>query len=238
MPNNAIYAGDAIYGRVRGVIDHNFFDNPSKDVFGGDWGYGIIVFGTASSAKTPVWNQDITQFLGKYETAPAGIPLVYIEDNTFYRHRHAIASNQGTWYVARYNTFYEPRPKNYGIIDVHGCAGTGYGGGRGLEAYNNIIHGAVGYSASQAFWLRGGGGAVFNNEITGCLYGVMLSAREPSAPDYTQIRDLWIWSNTGAPFNPGDWGYVEGVDYFLRAPTLTEDGFTYTPYPYPHPLTV
>jgi len=237
MPNSAIYAGDTVYGRVRGVIDHNFFDNPSKDIFGGDWGYGVIVFGTASSAQTPTWNLNITQFLGKYDTAPSGIPVVYIEDNIFYRYRHAIASNQGAWYVARYNTFYEPRPKNFGIIDVHGSAADGYGGGRGLEAYNNRIYGAEDYSASQAFWLRGGGGVVFNNEIIGCLYGVMLFG-ETSAPAYAQIRDLWIWNNTGAPFNAGSFGYVEDEDYFLRAPTPTQDGFNYTSYPYPHPLTL
>src|SRR3990172_7467113 len=107
FPNIAISVGSA--NGARGVIDHNIIDNPYKDVYGGNWGYGIVV----SSTNYWDWDSDITHFLGKYETAPSNFPVVYIEDNTFSRTRHAIASNQRGWYVVRYNTFTEPRPRNF-----------------------------------------------------------------------------------------------------------------------------
>ena len=54
------------------------------------------------------------------------------------------------------------------------------------------------------------------------------------------MNDLWIWGNTfenvATPFHNADGYYVENVNYFLRAPNQAQDGFTYTPYIYPHPL--
>jgi hypothetical protein len=34
------------------------------------------------------------------------------------------------------------------------------------------------------------------------------------------------------------YNFTENVNYFLRAPNQQQDGFTYAPYPYPHPLTL
>ncbi len=228
FPQMAIYVGNTITGTTRGVIDHNIFDNPYKDTYGGGmWAYGIVINGQAWS-----WDNSIDSFLGKYETAPSRFPIVYIEDNNFSRCRHAIASNQGAWYVARYNIIREERPKNFGSIDVHGSAGGGSPGGRGLEAYNNTIIGSVGYDAAQAFWIRGGGGVIFNNTMQNILYGVGLY-KDVDNPLY-YVKDLYIWGNNingGALINNYA-GYTEGVDYFLSVKS------GYTPYPYPHPLTL
>lgn len=214
----------AIYTRYeggghKGVIDHNIIDNPYKDTVGGNWAYGIIV--TAYYNVPNLW-KPIDYYLGKYVDN-----VVYIENNLFRRCRHSIASAEGGYYVVRYNTFEEPRPKNFGIIDVHG----GDPGGRGLEAYNNTIKGAQGNGASEAFWIRGGGGCIFNNTMINISLGIGLYV-ESENPIY-QVKDLYIWNNAmdgGALLgNYGD--YTENVDYFLYAKP------NYTPYQYPHPLT-
>jgi len=230
FPNQAIGVTAFDTGTTRGVIDHNYFDNSYKDtsppVGGWWWAYGIVVAGKAGA-----WDNNIADFLGKYETVPSGFPVVYIEDNIFSRCRHAIASNQGAWYVARYNTFNEGRPQNFGNMDVHGAGGGSKPGGRGLEAYNNTIIGSSGYNAAQAFWIRGGGGLIYNNAMHNILYGIGLF--NESGPSQSQVHDLYIWGNTmdsGTLLNPQN--YTQDTDYFLYA----RPG--YTPYAYPHPLTL
>lgn len=207
------------HGYNRGVIDHCDIDCPYKDraTVWTTWSYGIGVNGPG---REDTWNEDINFYLGKYEESQW---VVYIEDCTFSRCRHAIAGGAGAWYVVRHCKFTEPRPKNFGVIDVHG-------GGRGLEAYDNLIIGAADYPGSQAFWIRGGGGTIFNNTIQGCGYGVMLSA-DPGIQEKYKVKDMYIWNNTqdgGTPLTTGD--YIENVDYFL----YEKPG--YVPYPYPHPL--
>ncbi len=71
---------------------------------------------------------------------------------------------------------------------------------------------------------------------------------------HQQPSGWWVWGNTGSDkltperlVEPTCWGgcgeavaqscIKEGEDYFERAPTIADDGFTYTPYPHPHPLT-
>jgi len=210
----------------RGVIDHNIFDNPYKETMENpQWGYGIIVV-AYHGIKDIIW-KPLDYYLGKYEDN-----VVYIEDNIFHRCRHSIASNEGGYYVARYNVFDSPIPPNFGIIDVHGVSGSGEMGGRGLEAYNNIIIGAKGYEASQAFWIRGGGGVIFNNTMQNILYGIGLYKENPNSEYW--VKDLYIWNNSmdrGELINNSG-NYTENVDYFLYEKP------DYTPYPYPHPLTL
>lgn len=229
FPCTAISVTNSHTGTTTGVIDHNILDNPYKDIYGGIWGYGVSI-----SGKTLWSDYDITHFLGKYDDAPIGHPIVYLEDNVFSRCRHAIACNQGAWYVARYNTISEERIKSYPSMDVHGTAGAGYPGGRGLEAYHNLIIGSVGYTAAIAFGIRGGGGVIFNNEMQNIGKGILLENESAyGSPDYAQVHELYIWNNTmdrGTPLDPK--GYIENIDYFLY-----ERG-GYIPYPYPHPLTL
>lgn len=228
--NMAIYVG--YYSR--GVIDHCIFDNPYKDMYNGMmWGYGVVVSGDYNS-----WDNDITKYLGKYETAPPYATVAYIEDCSFSRCRHMVASTQSAWYVIRYCIIDNNRPENYGSIDVHGASSSTTPGGRGLEAYNNVITGTSGYSVAQAFWIRGGSGVIFNNTLQNILYGVGLY-RDSEISTY-QVQRLYIWGNTmvGGTLINNYAGYTENSNYFLRAPSQQQDGFTYTPYPYPHPLTL
>jgi hypothetical protein len=59
-----------------------------------------------------------------------------------------------------------------------------------------------------------------------------------------KVQESYIWNNTLTRVGDeltvysvcGDGAIAEGTDYFRRAPTQADDGFTWTPYPYPHPL--
>lgn len=227
----------------RGVIDHCDFDNPYHDIIPGytEWGYGIIV-----TYDYVTWVEDINSLLGHYDGLDQ---VIYIEDCTFSRCRHAIASNGGGYYVVRHCTLEEPRPPHYYIVDIHGVSGEGGIGGRGLEAYDNIIKGCeyrdpithepTGYWHSIAFCLRGGGGVIFNNTIIDCEWGITLSLGESGQQERCKVKDLYIWNNQMMKQNApsegtyiGPDGFTEGVDYFLK------ERVGYTPYPYPHPLTL
>jgi hypothetical protein len=203
----------------RGVIDHCNIKCLYKDTIGGSWGYGVVV----SSVNYWDWDDDITHFLGKYETIPTLFPIAYIEDCYFYKCRHAVASNQLGWYVFRYNTVYQEWNS---AVDVHGSSPTG-AGGRGGEVYNNYIIAPIGVG------FRGGSGVIFNNTGGSPIWVMKDIEGTPLRP----LNKLWIWSNDGEFVNY-DGYYKENVNYFLRAPNQQQDGFTYTPYPYPHPLTL
>jgi hypothetical protein len=206
---------------LRGVIDHCSFDNPYKDdpsVPGEKkWGYGIIVGGDSST-----WNE-IDYYLGQYNGKNN---IVYIEDCDFNRCRHCVASSGSrAWYVVRHCDFTDPR--KYGMIDVHGS----YAGGRGLEAYDNIID-SNNNSQSNPFWIRGGGGVIFNNTMKNQPNPAIVLTTEGTG--IQAVQDLWIWDNT--LINVGEGlldpdGFTENVDYFLH------EKADYIPYPYPHPLT-
>jgi hypothetical protein len=228
FPNSAITVSSDSTHICRGVIDHNFIDNPYKDVIGGAWAYGIII----SSNHYTEWDEDITHLLGQYESIPVIFPTAYIEYNTFNRCRHSVASNQLGWYVFRYNN--ATQTNNNSIIDVHG-AGETAAGGRGLECYNNILTGGS-YGAA----LRGGSGVVWGNTIRNTAIGVQV-AKDITGTPLRPMSDLYIWGNTyenvATIFRNADGYYVENVNYFLRAPSQAQDGFTYSPYQSPHPLT-
>jgi hypothetical protein len=223
FPGTAVVQLDYSGQTSRGLIDHC-----------GDWAwaYGVMPQGQAGA-----WDDNIAHFLGQWDNSPAGFPILYVEDCHFSRCRHCIASNQGAWYVVRYNLMDNSRPMNFAPIDVHGTGGGTAPGGRGLEAYNNTIIGTPGYGSAQPFWIRGGGGAIFNNRMLNAWLGIEL--RNEGGTQLYEVRNMWIWGNTmdrGTLINNSG-NYTEGVKYFLRAPNSSQDGFTYTPYPYPHPLT-
>jgi len=209
----------------RGIIDHCVFDNPYKERIGGDWGYGIIVWGDN------IW-RSMDYYLGQYD---GKVNIAYIEDCTFSRCRYATAGNAGGWYVFRHNTVYIS--PNYGSwaksgIDVHE-GGTSWPGGRGFEAYANTFYGTDAYQ--QAFKVRCGGGVVFNNTISNIYEAVWLLKADWTTSEQNYVKDLYIWSNTlsnvDLPISK-DGFYQENIHYFLYA----RPG--YIPYPYPHPLTV
>lgn len=218
--SRAVGAGNGFKGINRGVIDHCDFDNPYKDIIGGAWGYGIIVWGDGET-----WEPDINNLLGHYDDVNN---VVYIEDCNFSRCRYGVAGNGLGFYVVRYSTVTECRPTHWAGFDVHAAPG-----GRGIEAYNNTIIGPEyvgGGYAAQGFKIRGGGGVIYNNTITNCSRGIWLI--KEGEDEQKWVHDLWIWSNTKnmGTMVVNDGGYVENQDYFLTQKS------EYTPYPYPHPL--
>jgi hypothetical protein len=188
-------------------------------------GYGIQVDGTSYAEN---WIDDITQILGNYDY---GAPVTFIEDSYFTRWRHCVASNQGAHYVFRHNII----ENSFGFGDLD-CHGGGYGnrgvGTRAAEIYNNIIR----YPIYKYLWntsnvgvmyfLRGGGGVMFNNTITDYSY-ILQVAQEGEDPFYYP-RDWWMWNNVlnnSGAINP------DGIENY-HAEALQG----YSPYTYPHPL--
>jgi len=239
------------YGDVitRGVITHCDFINtnglpmgPGAIAYGPNvLGYGVQVDGFG---EPEAWIDDISQVLGKYDY---GQPVVYIEDCYFSRWRHCIASNQVGHYVSRYNIFDE-YTQGFGDVDAHGAGYGNHGTGtRAIEVYNNTFMTptpADSWTMATVFH-RGGGGVYFNNTVKSgrgaFVYfsndGTEWNPRSEVEKYFT--NDIWIWNNnissgvtTIIKYDP-EGLIIEGVNYHLNAPT-----FNYTPYPYPHPLTL
>jgi len=113
-------------------------------------------------------------------------------------------------------------------------------GTRAIEVYNNLIINAIRFA--DGIYIRGGGGVIFNNTFGGGTYSrfVYLTNEAPEWGSKVWCNNIWIWSNTlsegcqeiyeSDPNNQ----ITEGINYF-RFPPHT---FNYTPYPYPHPLTL
>ncbi len=229
-----------------GLIDHCIIDNPYKNIYWNItgyyplWGYGFIVNG--AGWNDGIW-RDKSEIFGKY-----GPEIVYIEDNSFARCRHDIAAaGQGSdaYYVARYNNFTDNVREHYcSFIDAHP-------GARGFEAYNNnFINVPLDYRSLGSSWGSinnrastpySGSGLFYNNRIEKCSVGVLFTS---ISTDKEKVDGWWVWGNTLVNTNTlvsiGSSNYPirENIEYFLRSPNQDQDGFTYTPYQYPFPLTV
>lgn len=98
---------------------------------------------------------------------------------------------------------------------------------------------------------RGGYGFYFGNsyyqpEKAPNFQSIFIWLREESqdpAGEIGIIEQSYIWNNTATNASSeftasGNSNHTptENVDYFLRAPNQSQDGWTYTTYPYPHPL--
>jgi len=227
---------------VYGVIDHNeFYSNATTD---------IVFYGDSDEAYTrPV----------ELGTANA----LYIEDNLFVYETsplnpgaaHAVASNDGSRYVFRYNTIESYVTGAPGSpVDVHGLCSGGNRGSFSYEIYGNTINSNSSGGFYRGMFIRGGTGVIFDNVMTGIIqHPIHLSNYRSWAsfcsfgggacteyPCKDQIYGLYIWNNThnGSLVTAGihDEGLVsehvqEGRDYFH----MEKPG--YTPYIYPHPLT-
>jgi len=208
----------------QGVIDHNEFDNTYKEQTGTwNWGYGLNL-----QAGSFAW-EPLNDLLGQYKDG-----VVYIEDNVFQRGRYAVASNTAAFYVFRYNdVMVSPTYGTFGKagVDVHEGDPIYYGG-RGLEAYNNIIRRGGDYG-NQAFKLRGGSGVVYNNTIIDVSTGIWLLKAEWAIEEQNYIKDLYIWDNeyqgVGTQLSKDEF-YNENEHYFF----YEKPG--YFPYTYPHTL--
>jgi hypothetical protein len=224
--------GNKIQGHPKGVVYNNeFIDN----LYNNGFGYGIQLAGDEN---------DWTLSLGSDNA-------VFIEDNYFDRNRHAIASNNASRYVFRYNTIVN-NWYPWWAIDVHGLAAWPRGS-RSYEIYGNTITGGIEWDTgnSHSTWgigIRGGDGVIFDNSFSGVSLKEILITIEGTAnrgyPLRDQTRDLWIWNNTsdGNPVTQVSLGWnddmrttnaeylQEGRDYhFQQKPG-------YRPFTYPHPL--
>lgn len=230
-----------------GVLDHNLVDNPYKlSGSGWVWGYGFYSRGNMKPdhGANGNWNNDITDFAGVYGNVDA-TTIMYVEDSKFLRTRHATDAIQGSWNVVRFSLFEYAYPC-WGDIDLHGSQ-TWYSG-RGMEVYNNTIIGTTNYGGISpqnlgGVRLRGGSALVFNNNVTYTQNSLYQTLMVLDDFDYsvtyaiTNIHQTYIWDNTvtnGSALRVSQG--TENTDYSLRAPNQAQDGFTYTPYPYPHPL--
>jgi hypothetical protein len=233
-----VYNGDDPAIICRGVIDHCEFVNTSgnpcgpggiimwKDgVYPNCVGYAMAPNGTGQAR---FWDDNVANVLGKYGRT------VVVEDCYFKRWRHVVAANQGAHYVFRHNTI--EADCGFGSLDCHGG---GYGregvGTRAVEVYDNTIKPPLPeYPWKQGHFFRGGCGVIYNNTVEGYKYFVCFSNEGPHERYWP--KNVWIWNNTLGPgcaeVSPGK--SKVGVDYFRHAPHT----FKYTPYPYPHPLTL
>lgn len=229
------HAGLSIRGRdARGVVyASDFLSNYKCQPTPVDClGYGVVIAGDADPPRPPL-------ALG---TADA----VFVEDNYFHDNRHGVASNYGSRYVARHNTFVTtPRTRNFGMVDAHGRQDGSSQGSRSWEIYANILRmESPSMIAADGISLRGGDGVIFGNTLEAGIAYVASLRNETCSGAYPladQIREAYVWDNDWNPipgYNPDSiWvsanclPYLqEGRDFFRFA------RIGYLPYTYPHPL--
>lgn len=226
-----------------GVIDHNVFVNTygNPGLMNYDartLGYGVGLRRWASD----VWDYDVSNIHGKYTNY-----TVFIEDNYFSKWRHSVCSNDGFHVVFRHNIV--ERDYAIGSVDGHGSYADDshpYAvGTRAYEVYDNIFRDpdTTWTKVPWALNIRGGSWIVFNNTLIG--YNALCDLNNdwgnyaPYCPQ-CHINQTYIWNNSlgGANIIKYNSDNTQDVHYFLRAPNLQIDRWVYTPYPYPHPLTL
>jgi hypothetical protein len=224
----------SVPGRQTGVIYNNiFYDNWFINL-----GYGVSVIGDKNS-----WNNTVS--LG---TSNA----IFVEDNYFQLQRHCTTANNGANYVARYNTV-KDNYQDAWSFDAHGKTPSWPRGTQSYEIYNNTINNSI--TRWGGVGIRGGGGVVWGNTMSGVTHGVHIYLENPGYnldtagyPALDQIgnpMDLYIWGNsitstgtaiyqdatsTSYTSHPITWWIQQSRDYYLT------QMFGYTPYTYPHPL--
>lgn len=230
------YSAVTVAGDASGVIYRNRFVH--NFVMG--LGYGVSVYGDGSYPAQPR--------LGRPR-------MVFVEDNTFFDNRHAIASNSGSHYVFRYNRVKSSaRAQWQAQVDAHGT--TEYGpGSRSWEIYRNTFTSVSALRGRGAYFigLRGGDGVVWGNTFDEreYPYWVTIEKYQPCSwfwshygsqgkPVPGQTRAGYFWNNPGQKMTiqsaETGWGcdwrpYLRrGHEFFYRKLP------GYTAYPYPHPL--
>lgn len=156
-----------------GLICNNEFYHNSKGFDGNELGYGVEVYGDNDK-----WIDSVTFGSNNF---------IFIEDNIFDHHRHAIAAGGAGLYVARHNNIINSFI--YHAVDTHdGKGGTPSNGNfystRAIEVYNNIITNtkyrngnlidpgnSIDTLTERAIAIRGAEAVVFNNTISGFRFG-------------------------------------------------------------------
>jgi len=163
---------------ARGLICKNQFYRNAKGFDGLGLGYGVVVYGDNNKwVPNPKFGSN---------------NFIFIENNTFDYHRHAIAAGGCGLYVARYNTITNniiAQDNSTHAIDAHEARGGKLGNGnyfstRAIEVYNNTILNTTFYGGKpivsgqkasmlieRAIAIRGGEAVVYGNTIKGYRFG-------------------------------------------------------------------
>ena len=239
----------------RGVIDHCVVDNPYKlSGSGWLWGYGFYAGNDWYHNHFSSWSSNVSLYAGHYGDMPSYTTVMVVEDCHMLRCRHATDGIEGAWGIIRFNLIESSLPP-YGDADSHGSAS--WVSARGFEVYSNTFletpldDGDYG-NGDIAVRLRDGSGLVYNNDfvvsprnIVGSkpAYFIYLDNDDATGGNLwpmTYLNDTYIWSNSfeGSNFLNNQGGYIQNVNYYLRAPNQAQDMFSYTPYAYPAPITM
>jgi hypothetical protein len=215
-----------------GVIDHCKFINSNGVAY--PWGDRTVDYGVYVS-RGGGWNPDsqpaqsVSQTLGNYTDH-----TVFVEDCYFETWRHCVVCRQGGHVVVRRSTIYNDI--GYGSVDIHGDSA-----GVALEVYDCNITMAT--DAWYAMMVRAGFGVAANNVVGGGAYKYFIEFVDESANSTYWVNHFYVWNNTMisgctpiTEYDPSG-NITENVDYFLRAPSQEQDGWTYTPYRYPFVFT-
>jgi hypothetical protein len=177
---HALQAADGLIYNNEFIDNHH--PNPRPDPVPGrrrvsSLGYGVEVRADPASVWVP-------------DPPPGSSGFVFIEDNYFAGHRHAVAGGGGGLYVFRHNLV--DRSLTAHAVDAHGAGKHGNDlSTRFYEVYCNTLvratsreAGAGGFTLPNfAMAFRGGEGVVFENTTRGFPTGVRLAVEVP-APGY------------------------------------------------------
>ncbi len=235
------------YGN-RGCIDHNLMINTNIErlALGANPFHDNTALYALNLAGDNVMNAHNYENYGKYTPTSW-----YVEDNYVDGWITTACTNNAAHVVVRNNVC---RNLSYGVAYNHSNEINGHGG-QSLEIYNNDAE-RTGFFSTYFASCGNNGVLVFNNTARG--FGdaadplndwkalvVLRSSYGPQFHNLQKIHDVYIWGNilsggtdivdvqANAQGNPAP---VENVDFFLRAPSLAQDGWAYKPYTYPHPL--
>jgi hypothetical protein len=125
-------------------------------------------------------------------------------------------------------------------------------GTNAVEIYDTRISSTAVVNGA-AILIRSGFAAVYDNQVKNRRYGIGIAVEDSPQwprgaadyPVYHQPGSVFIWNNALHDVQ-AEVGIVWSSDpclqlnrdYFMRPPAQETDGFTYTPYPYPHPRTL
>ncbi|MFV1966096.1 MAG: hypothetical protein ACC628_11770 [Pirellulaceae bacterium] len=223
------------YGLVYGLVDHNIVVD-CRPAFG--------FYGRNDAS----WKFPLEIGSDRY---------LYFEDNNISGADVFLGGGWGGRFVFRYNAVDNHR--GYNVLDAHGNLQNdgnplGLRGTVGCEIYGNVF--SLGRKNCRLMDIRGGTCIMFENRLTGegvTARNVSILLREEDChprsnlkttyPGYDPVKDTYIWNNTcnGKLITPaveefsGKYAMIKlGRDYWLEPP----DAAFYTPYSYPHPLTL
>jgi len=217
-----------------GVIDHCRLENDYgiPDPYNQrTTGYGIDVY---RSENIYEW-VNIQDIAGQYTNY-----TVFIEDCYFTKWRHAVLGNHGGHYVLRHSVI--EHGWAYGEVDLHPIYTSPHVAMRLAEVYDNRFINLDDWTPTANLLIAQNAGSVlvFNNYFNAAPWGNNIGywslLQISNGVNYNSTfnpQDNYLWNNSynGTPAQLVIGG-VENQTYFLYKPEW------YTPYPYPHPLTL